>query len=133
MKKLHFFIPMKKPPTVTAQQKKFNTKTKQMYDSDDLKKARALLTALVAPYKPEKPFSKATRLITKWFYPATKHKDGEWKITKPDTDNSIKLLKDCMASVGFFTNDAIVCSEITEKFYGKITGIYVEIIDLTKE
>lgn len=58
------------------------------------------------------------------------HRDGEWKTTKPDTDNMIKLLKDCMTRTGFWVDDAQVCSEITEKFWGDVSGIYVMVEQL---
>ena len=73
------------------------------------------------------------RLITKWCYPGGKHKDGEWKITKPDTDNTIKLFKDCMTKTGFWKDDAQVASEITEKFWAEIPGIFVRVISLDEE
>ena len=53
------------------------------------------------------------------------HKDGEYKLTRPDTDNLQKLFKDCMTKVGFWKDDAIVCSEHIEKFYNSVTGIWV--------
>lgn len=61
------------------------------------------------------------------------HRDGEWKTTKPDTDNMIKLLKDCMTRTGFWVDDAQVCSEITEKFWGDVSGIYVMVEQLEQE
>ena len=53
--------------------------------------------------------------------------DGEWKVTKPDTDNLIKLFKDCMTRTHYWQDDAQVCSEITEKFFGERPGIYVRV------
>lgn len=71
------------------------------------------------------------RLLTKWCYTATgNHKNGEYKITKPDTDNMIKLLKDVMTGLGYWTDDAQVASEITEKFWSEQPGIYVRIEQL---
>jgi len=53
-----------------------------------------------------------------------------WKTTKPDTDNLIKMLKDCMTTAGFWKDDAIVCSEVTEKFLAFHPGIYVKVVSL---
>ena len=72
----------------------------------------------------------AVQLITKWIYPLGEHREGEYKITKPDTDNMIKLLKDCMTKCGFWKDDAQVASEITEKFYGSKVGIYIKVRQL---
>ncbi len=44
---------------------------------------------------------------------------------KPDTDNLQKLLKDVMTAVGFWQDDAQVASEIVEKFWAEIPGIYI--------
>ena len=69
------------------------------------------------------------RLTTKWIWPGPESFSGraEYKSTKPDTDNLIKMLKDCMTRVHFWEDDAQVASEITEKFFGPVPGIYVEV------
>lgn len=54
----------------------------------------------------------------------------EYRITKPDTDNLQKMLKDCMTLVGFWKDDALVASEITEKFWAEKPGIYIRIEEL---
>lgn len=58
-------------------------------------------------------------------FPRGGHRDGEYRITKPDTDNLQKLLKDCMTDVGFWEDDAQVASEICEKFWAEVPGIYI--------
>ena len=70
------------------------------------------------------------RMVTKWCFPKGKHSDGEYKATKPDTDNLQKMLKDVMTEVGFWKDDALVASEITEKFWAEQTGIFISIEDL---
>ena len=122
---MHFFMPMK-PPTVTHQEKKIRVVSGKpvVYEPAELKAAREKLTAAVAAYAPAEPFTGPLRLDTKWIWPG---KTTAWKITKPDTDNLIKLLKDCMTCVGFWKDDAQVCCEITEKFTGALPGIYVEV------
>ena len=127
---LTFFMPMRKVPTTTLQMKHVRVVNGKpiFYEPEDLKNARALLTALLAPHKPDKKFTGTIRLTTKWIFPITgKYADGEYKTTKPDTDNLIKLLKDCMTRLNFWNDDAQVASEITEKFYGEKTGIFVKV------
>ncbi len=69
--------------------------------------------------------------MTKWCFPLTgKHRDGEYKTSRPDTDNLQKLLKDVMTDLGYWKDDAQVASEITEKFWAKIPGIYIAIEEL---
>lgn len=83
--------------------------------------------AHLAGHVPEEKYTGAVRLITKWCFPKGKHPDGAYKTTKPDTDNMIKLLKDCMTKLGYWTDDALVASEITEKFWADVPGIYIRI------
>ena len=127
-----FFMPMK-PPTKTHQEKEARcVKGKpQFYEPAELSAVRVKLTSHLAGHVPEKKYTGAVRLMTKWCYPITgKHKDGEWKTTKPDTDNMVKMFKDCMTDLNYWTDDALVASEIIEKFWAKLPGIYVVIESL---
>lgn len=125
-----FFLPMK-PPTCTHQEKQVNWKTKTLYEPDNVKAARAKLAAHLAKHVPEKKYTGAVQMVTKWCFPITgKHTDGEYKTSRPDTDNIVKLLKDVMTDLGYWTDDAIVASEIIEKFWAAIPGIYIKIEDL---
>lgn len=128
--KTEFFMPMKKVPTVTHQTKKVRVVNGKpmFYESADLKAARSKLMAHLGQHVPEKKYTGPIRLITKWCFPITgKHTDGEYKYTKPDTDNLQKLLKDCMTDCGYWKDDALVVSEITEKFWANVPGIYIKI------
>ena len=127
-----FFMPMI-PPTKTHQQKQVRVvKGKPVfYEPDELKAVRSKLMAHLGQHVPAKKYTTAVRLVTKWCFPITgKHQDGEYKTTKPDTDNLQKMIKDCMTDVGFWTDDALVASEIIEKFYSKIPGIFICIEEL---
>ncbi len=128
-----FFMPMH-PPTVTHHDKKITVKNGKaiMYDSTELKAARGKLTAHLAEHIPQEPYSGAVRLTVKWCFSntGTKHGDGEWKTSKPDTDNLEKALKDCMTRLHFWRDDAQVTSEICEKFWAAVPGIYVRIEEL---
>lgn len=130
---IEFFMPMAKVPTTTHQQKQVTVKNGKpvFYEPPDLVAARAKLTAHLGPNTPTKKFTGPVRLIAKWCFPLSgKHKDGEWKSTKPDTDNLQKLLKDCMTDLGFWKDDALVASEIAEKFWAEVPGIYIRIEEL---
>lgn len=133
LKSLEFFIPLKKPPTVTHQEHKVRViKGKPVFfDPPELKEAKKLFIVLLMHYRPKEPFEGPVRLTTKWIWPCgDKHEDGEYKVTKPDTDNMVKAFKDCMSSCFFWQDDAQVASEITEKFWGKLSGIYVKVESL---
>ena len=130
-KMIQFFMAMN-PPTVTSQEHKVTVVNGKpvFYDPPELKKARQVLTAQLLKFVPEKKFECGVRLITKWCFEKGKHKDGEYRITKPDTDNLQKLLKDCMTKAGFWKDDALVASEIVEKFWTQIPGIWIRIEEL---
>ena len=130
---MNFFITTN-PPTSTAQMKQVRVvKGKPIfYDPPAVKEARSVLSAHLAVYKPSKPLTGPVSLRVLWLFPKGKsHRNGEWRITKPDTDNLQKLLKDCMTRCGFWNDDAQVVREIAEKRWSDDPcGIYIEIEEL---
>ena len=98
-----------------------------VFHGDALAAARAKLCAHLGQHRPEQPYTGGVRLVVKWLFPRGKHQDGSYRTTKPDTDNLQKLLKDCMTAEHFWTDDALVCSEITEKFWADTPGIWIHI------
>lgn len=129
---LEFFMPMH-PPTVTHQEKRLGVRNGKpyVYEPAALTAARAKLTAHLTKHRPSEPYRCGVRLMVKWLFPAgDKHRDGAYRLTRPDTDNLQKLLKDCMTRVGFWTDDALVASEICEKFWAAQPGIYIRIEEL---
>lgn len=122
------------PPTVTHQEHKISVEhgKPRVYEPQELKDARAKLEAHLAKHRPEKPMKGALRLVVKWCFPlAGTHKNGEYKTTRPDTDNLEKLLKDVMTKLGYWKDDAQVASEIAEKFYADIPGLFIRVEELT--
>lgn len=128
---IEFFIPMKLP-TKTHQEKKVcvvNGKPK-FYEPTELAAARVKFRDNLSAYVPAQPFVGGVRLVTKWCFPRGAHANGEYRITKPDTDNLVKLLKDVMTDLHFWKDDAQVASEIIEKFWAEIPGLYVAMEEL---
>uniref|UniRef100_UPI003F1E6522 RusA family crossover junction endodeoxyribonuclease n=1 Tax=Enterococcus sp. AZ109 TaxID=2774634 RepID=UPI003F1E6522 len=126
---IEFFMHMI-PPETTQQQKKVSVVNGKpnFYEPSDLKKARSKLMAHLGKHTPDERFVGGVRLIVKWCFPTTAgHKNGEYKWTKPDLDNSNKLLQDCMTKLGFWKDDSYVVSLITEKFWADTPGIYIRI------
>ena len=95
------------------------------YMPPELKIAKQKLTAHLGQHVPEQAYTGGVRLIVRWLFPRGTHRDGEYKTSRPDTDNLQKLLKDCMTVVGFWWDDAQVASEIVEKFWAELPGIYI--------
>ena len=108
-----FFMAMV-PPTVTHQEKQVRVAGGKpvFYEPPELKAARQKLVAYLGQHVPDEPYHCGVRLITKWCFPRGKHLDGTYRFSKPDTDNLQKLLK---------------ASEIVEKFWAEVPGIYVRI------
>jgi crossover junction endodeoxyribonuclease RusA len=102
------------------------------YDPVPVKKAKKLLTGHLILHRPDEPLTGALTLRTLWLFPRGKsHKHGEWRVTKPDTDNLQKLLKDCMTKTGFWHDDAQVVREVVEKRWAdEPSGIYIEVTPL---
>lgn len=129
--KTEFFISMV-PPTVTHQEKRITAVNGRLhfYEGPELKNARQKLTAYLSGHAPATPYASAVRLVTKWLFPRGSHKNGEWRTSKPDTDNLQKLLKDVMTALHFWKDDALVCSELCEKFWADLPGLYIYIEEL---
>lgn len=131
---ISFFMAMERIPTATGQERGYNRKTDTYYEHAGAKQARAKLNGHLAKYRPETPLTGPLRLTVKWCFPETKtHPAGTWKTTRPDTDNLQKILKDEMTRLGFWKDDAQVCSEIIEKFWWQIPGIFIEVEEMEDE
>lgn len=125
---ISFFLPMKRIPSATQQTHKVSTRSgkPQFYEPQELKTARLLFRDLLARRKPEAPLEGPVYLRVVFYYPATKqHPSGAWKTTRPDTDNLIKMLKDEMTRLGFWKDDAQICSEWISKVYYEHPGIEI--------
>lgn len=128
---LQFFMAMD-PPTATHQEHRVSARSGRVvfYDPPEVAEARAKLTAHLYRFAPPEPFRSAVRLTVKWCFPRGCHADGEYHIKRPDTDNLQKLLKDCMTKCGFWVDDALVASEICEKFWAETSGIFIRIEEI---
>lgn len=131
--KMQFFLNIN-PPTATAQMKQVQVVggKPMFYDPPKVKEARNSLSALLSHHRPSCPLEGPVSLRVLWLFPKGKsHRNGEWRITKPDTDNLQKMLKDCMTRVGFWKDDAQVVREIVEKRWSDDpAGIYIELEEL---
>ena len=124
------------PPTSTAQMKKIGIAHGKpyIYTPENVQKAKDEIIRFLRPFKPKDPFTGPIELYVSWRFPKGKrHKHHEWRVTKPDTDNLEKLLKDCMTYLKFWNDDAQVVKEHVEKIWSdEPTGISIEINELTK-
>ena len=119
------------PPTVTAQEHQVTIKNGKpiFYDPPKLKNAKQDLLGHLYRHQPKTPYKEPVILSVQWLFQSPVHNDGEWKATKPDTDNLQKLLKDCMTRAGFWDDDALVVRESVEKrWVKKAPGIVINIM-----
>ena len=124
------------PPTATAQERQVTIVHNKpvFYQPEKLKEAKRILRLHLRPFKPEEPLTGPIELHVSWLFPRGKrHKHKEWRVTKPDTDNLQKMLKDVMTDLGFWVDDAQVVKEVVEKLWSdEPTGISIQIEELEK-
>lgn len=121
-----FFEQMDKIPTITAQQKGIDFKHKKVYTKPEVIAIKNRYTAMFLKHMPQKRFEGAIALKVVFRFPVTKgHHNGEWKITRPDTDNMLKLLKDCGTGI-MWQDDSQISMEVVMKKYAEPSGIYFE-------
>lgn len=118
-----FFIPLKRIPTATAQQKGEKVVRGKIvhYDRAEVAEAKELFLSHLLVRKPDVPAPKGTPLMlsVKFYFPETwnpeKAKDEKARkirrrTKKPDCDNLVKTFQDCMGMAGFFADDAQISS-----------------------
>ena len=127
------------PPTATAQQKGERVVGGYIhhYKKKNVAQAEAILRDALLPYVPAEPITgKPIQLRVLWEFPypksAKKHLYGHCrhKITRPDTDNLNKLLKDVMTDMGFWEDDALISMEYIWKVLSDEPGIWICVDEL---
>lgn len=113
----HFFMPMEKIPTGTAQQRHFNRRTGTTFPSASYVEAKKILKIALLPHVIAKPYQRAVYLDVEYRYETKeKKKHNQFKTTRPDGDNLLKVLKDCMIGK-FFYDDSQVAVESISRYY----------------
>lgn len=101
-------------------------------------RTQAELLLLLGKFKTENmPFEGAVSLDVKWIYPWRKAEPKKNKTNgikfcdkRPDCDNILKLLQDCMTRLGFWNDDSQIASLKMEKYWGDKPGIYIRIEEI---
>ena len=102
------------------------------YATPKLKAARAAFESLLRQHVPTEPIEGPVALTVEWRFATKTHKEGTYRVTRPDTDNLQKLLKDCMTRVGFWRDDAQVCREdVTKRWSREKPGILIRVVSLS--
>lgn len=122
------------PPTATAQQKGRSSKTGAWYKTPELRDAEQKYMAYAAQARPPEPITGPVQLhVVFMFDHRGRHKDGEAKTTRPDTDNMVKLLKDVLTRCGFWKDDAQVYDERVLKVWSSQPGTVVIVEDMSED
>ena len=123
-----FYLHFDTMPSATAQQKgvRIVHGKPMFYEKAEVKTARQMFTLELKPHAPKTPSDKPIKLYV-WFAFDVKDKKlwGQYKPTRPDTDNSLKLLKDCMTGL-FFKDDSQVVEETVIKTYAEKATIMIK-------
>lgn len=113
-------------PKGTSQEKRINRKTGAFFKNTKCQAAEWLFLTALRPHRPPEPSERPVKLYV-WLTFDVKDKSlwGKYKPTKPDTDNYIKLFKDCMTKAGFWRDDSQVVDERIIKTYAEKATIFV--------
>lgn len=113
-------------------------------DTKQSAEERALF-ALLAPYKPSEPLAGPLLLGVKAYLPIPQSRPVKWRqaalngvirpTTKPDMDNIIKHIKDCLSVMQFWEDDRLVVGYLpgTGKYYSVQPRWEVEILEWRAE
>lgn len=126
---IEFFVPLKKIPTVTHQDKIISVKNGKpiIFDSHNLKEAKEVFKTRLISHIPGKMLNAPIGVELIWCFPLEKNKvDGDYYTKKPDVDNLAKAFIDQMTKLKFWKDDSHVSKLVSEKRYNSICGVYVK-------
>ena len=128
---MNFFLPMKRIPCCTKQQKRVAQQGGKLhfYDSESMKAARETFRGALAGSAPDTPLAGPVKMLIIWLFPTSDiKKHHKPKISTPDLDNLAGIFLDSMADVGFFVNDAQVFDlRMIKRWTSDISGVFVEL------
>lgn len=106
------------PSRVTHQSGTRHTRNGRSYKTQALKLWENELRAKLDSWVPDEPITGPIRLHVTFGYLARRKKDAwKWKLTRPDTDNAIKTVKDVMTGLKFWNDDSQVVWETCKKMW----------------
>ena len=121
------------PPTITAQQKGVRVVHGKpfFYEKAEVTNARRKIEWAMKQYVPDEPIETPVRLTVKLGIPTKDKKKlkKEWKDTRPDLDNMLKLMLDCLTEMSFLKDDALIVQLVAEKKWTENGYIFIVIED----
>ena len=120
MKSGYIILTMEQIPKGTAQMKRYNGRTRTYFKSQRLQQTEDFYLNELQSYAPTSPITGAVSLSIDFdYFTPTKKRRGKWKTTRPDCDNLVKILIDCMTKLGFWLDDAQVARLRVSKRYAE--------------
>lgn len=96
-------------PKSTAQMKRVNHRTGQFFYSKAQEQTIRQYESQLIQFKPKQPIAGPVYVSVEFSYGTKdKKKQGKCKTSRPDCDNLVKTLLDCMTRLGFWEDDAQV-------------------------
>ena len=93
-----------KIPSSTAQQRRMTARGG--YLAPRTAQAKAFWQALFEKHAPDRPLQGPLSVIVLFYYLRSKGSKSQFKTTKPDLDNLMKMAQDAMECTGYFNNDS---------------------------
>ena len=123
------------PPKTTSQMKRqvWTPKGPRFYKSGVQKAVEHDYLSLLSPYRPDAPIEGAVMLAVAFTWPhlaATPKRRRHLlvpKITRPDADNIVKSLQDCLVKLRFVHDDGQIAKLVLEKFHGPDAQVGIRI------
>jgi len=108
-----------------------------VYDPGTAEGWKGAVALAAKPFLPPSPLDCPLRLTVAFFFPRPKRlmraKDPEGALphtARPDLDNAIKAIMDCLTQIGMWHDDALVYSTVVEKYYcakGQRPGAVIQV------
>ncbi len=121
------------PERITEQQHRFGGYSRNgkaiIYRDTRLQRARDEMLQSLMSHRPDQPLAGPIQLVVIWYF-GTKDKKKvrtQWKTTRPDTDNMIKGLKDCLTECGYWEDDSQIVYETLVKCWSSPDEARIEI------
>lgn len=125
-------FPRGKIPRTTAQQKRYNSRTGCFFGSEALNAARYYYESRLCIQRRghgvKDPFCGPVKLFVRFNFKAARKKDiGKPKTTRPDCDNAVKLIQDCLMSAGWISDDSQIYQLTVAKYWSDSESVYINL------
>lgn len=129
MKIIEILFLLDQIPSGTSQMKRVNHSTGRFFEGPKLREAREEFERQLRPFAPDHPIEGPLRLeVCFTYFTKDKKKDKQWKTSRPDCDNVVKLLQDVMTKLGYWNDDSqIAVLKVSKKWSCDTAKVYVKV------